>query len=117
MDDTQLLPADPTTSCDCVDNNPANSPHVDPRCAYINFPVKKLERNVRFHMCACGNDCGGPLYLKEICANCSKAYLQNWSKIARLLGSRLVTRLTVDNYLDAKNETIALRAIEDYTVD
>ena len=124
MDDTQLpprlLPADATTSCDCVDNNPANSPLVDPRCAYFNLLLHKLG-SVRFLACVCGNcisegpaDDGGP-DLKEICVHCSMAYLQDLSEITRLDGRRLVTRVTVDNYLDSKNEIIALRAIAECT--
>ena len=77
--------------------------------------MPNLEMDVRFVVCICGNctladDDGGP-YLKEICGHCSTEYLQNFSKFAKVVGRRLTTFVTVDNYLDLPGETVALRAI------
>ena len=115
----QLLPADAKTLCACV-NHPGNITHVNPRCAYLNLRVPELGADDRVKACVCG-DCvldepsydDGP-YLKEICVNCSMDYLQILSKIARLVARRLATRVTVDNYFHSRDETVALRAIEEW---
>ena len=122
------MDADTEPSCECVEET-GTSPQFHRGCAHINLPVPNLGMNVRFRVCVCGNciaddlsdddgpeyggpDYGGP-YLKEICGNCSMEYLQNWSKFAKVVGRRLATCLTVDNYLDSPGETVALRAIEE----
>jgi len=82
--------------------------------------VPELRGDVRFTVCVCGDcvsdepsDDGGPS-LKEICVNCSMECLQNLSKNARLFGERLEVRVTVDNYLHSRDETVALRAMEEW---
>lgn len=124
------MDADAEPSCECAEK-PGNNPYFHHECAYINLPVPKLGTNVRFQVCVCGNcladelsdddvpdyggpDYGGP-YLQEICGNCSMAYLQNWSKFAKVIGRRLATRITIDNYLDSPEETIAYSHIEECT--
>ena len=108
MDDIQL-------SCACVNH----SGHIT-QCAYLNLRVPALSGDVRFTVCVCG-DCvsdepsydGGP-FLKEICINCSMEYLENLSKNARLSGERLEARVTVDNYLQLRDENVALGAMEEW---
>ena len=108
MDDIQL-------SCACV-NHPG---HIT-QCAYLNLRVPELRGDVRFTVCVCGDcvsdepsDDGGPM-IKELCVKCSMEYLQNLSKHARLFGKRLEVGVTVDNYLNSRDKTVALRAMEEW---
>ena len=118
MDDSQPpLLDDDNTSCACDDN------YVDRHCAYLNLPVPKLVADVRVTACVCGNcvsdepsENGGP-WLKEICGNCSEVHLQALSRFARLVGKTLVTEVTIDNYLNLEQETIALSAIQNWVED
>ena len=108
MDEIQL-------SCTCVKHTGQIT-----QCAYLNLQVSELRGDVRFTVCVCENcvsdepsEDGGPM-IKELCVKCSREYLQNLSKHARLFGKRLEVDVTVDNYLNSRDKTVALRAMEEW---